>query len=168
MYILLGLIIIVLLIGVIILLVYSMLTGGPYAPIGMQRSEQLLSVLNIKKNELAADLGSGDGRLVIALAKKGAIAHGYELNPLLVWIARRKIKKEGLEKRAFIHMTDMWQINYKDFDIITIYLSPHIMGRLETKIIKELKKGARVAMNHYHFPNWKYTKKSGSVYLYTK
>lgn len=142
--------------------------GGPYAPIGAQRTEQLLSILKVKKNEVAADIGSGDGRIVIALAKKGAIAHGYELNPLLVWISRRKIKKAGLQKKAFIHMTDMWRTNYKDFDLVTVYLSPHIMGRLEKKLKKELKKGARIAMNHYHFPSWKYTKKSGNVYLYTK
>ncbi len=168
MFIIFGLLVIVLLLGIIAILVYSMLSGGPYAPIGQQRTEQLLSMLQIKKNELAADLGSGDGRVVIALAKKGAIAHGYELNPLLVWIARRKIKKAGLEKKAFIHMADMWGTNYKNFDLITVYLSPHIMGRLEKKLKKELKKGARIAMNHYHFPNWKYTKKSGNVYLYTK
>lgn len=159
--------ILILLLGFIALLIYSMLFGGPYAPIGQQRTKSMLSLLNIKPGEKAVDLGAGDGRTVIAMAKKGAVAHGYEINPLLVWIARRKIKKEKLEKKAFMHMTDMWRKNYSSFDVITVYLAPHIMGKLEKKLKKELKKNGRIAMNHYHFPNWKPKQIKNNIYLYT-
>ena len=152
----------------IIILVYSMLFGGPYAPIGEQKIEQMLSLLKTKPKEIAADIGSGDGRIVIALAKKGVIAHGYELNPLLVLIARYKIRKAGLSKKAFIHMTDMWRVNYNQYDIITVYLAPHVMKRLEKKLKPELKKSGRIAMNHYHFPNWKFKKRINNIYLYSK
>ncbi len=168
MFIIFGLLIIIFLLGVIFLLVYSMLFGGPYAPIGQQRTKSMLSLLEIKPGEKTVDLGAGDGRTVIAMAKKGAIAHGYEINPLLVWIARKKIKKEKLEKKAFMHMTDMWTKNYSSFDVITVYLAPHIMGKLEKKLKKELKKNGRIAMNHYHFPTWKPSKIKNHVYLYVK
>ena len=145
-----------------------MITGGPFAPISYQRTEQMLRLLDIKMGDLTADLGAGDGRLVIAMAKKGATAHGYEINPLLVIIARFKIRKEGLREKAFIHLQNMWKVDYSNFDKITVYLSPHIMRKLEIKLKNELKKGAIIAMNHYHFPNWNLYKTKGNIYLYRK
>lgn len=168
MFIIFGLLIIVILIGVIVLLVYSMISGGPYAPVGYQRMKNMLDLVNIKKSDKAVDIGAGDGRIVIELAKRGAQAYGYEINPLLVWIARRKIKKAGLQKNAFMYTADIWKKNYSDFDVITIYMAPHIMERLQKKLKKELKKGGRIVMNHYSFPNWKPTARKGDVYLYSK
>lgn len=154
------------LIGFIGLLAYSMFRGAPYAPIGKQKLSNMIDALDIKKGEKAVDIGSGDGRIVIALAKKGAEAHGYEINPLLVFLSRRKIKKEKLEKKAFIHMTDMWRENFSSFDIVTLFMTPHALKGLEKKLRKELKPGARIAANYYHFPHWKPTKREGQIYLY--
>jgi cyclopropane fatty-acyl-phospholipid synthase-like methyltransferase len=163
-----SLLIILFLIGFIVLLAYSMIRGAPYAPIGKQKLQDMIELLNIKKGEKAVDIGSGDGRIVIALAKHGAEAHGYEINPLLVYLSRRKIKKEGLEKKAFIHMTDMWRENFSAFDIVTLFMTPHALKGLEKKLQKELKPGARIVANYYHFPHWKEVKQEGQVYLYKK
>lgn len=145
-----------------------MLSGGPYAPVGHLRMKQMLDVLDLKKGEKVVDIGAGDGRTVIELAKRGCLAYGYEINPLLVWIARRKIKKNKLQKKAFIELTDIWSKNYSGFDAITIYMAPHIMKRLEKKLRRELKKGGRISMNHYPFPTWKPAVKKGNIYLYRK
>lgn len=154
--------------SIIIILSYSMISGGPYAPIGDQRIEEMLDLLSVKSGEKAADIGAGDGRLVRALAKKGVLAHGFEINPLLIWIARRKIWKAKLEKKAFMHLKDMWAVDYSSYDIITVYLSPHVLGKLENKLRKDLKRGGRIVLNHYAFPHWKPSKKKGNVYLYQK
>lgn len=152
----------------IAILVYSMASGGPYAPIGEQKTEDMMSLLKVKPGEKAVDIGSGDGRIVIALAKKGADAHGFEINPLLAKIAKDKIKKAGLEKKAKIHTKDFWQENLSNYDIVTVYLSGHIMKLVERKLRKELKPGARVAVNYFGFSNWKPEKKKGTIYLYRK
>lgn len=143
-----------------------MVRGGPYAPIGEHRTEVLLSLLNLKPGEKAVDIGSGDGRIVIALAKAGAEAHGYEINPLLVWIARRNVKKAGLTGKAFIHWADMWQKNFSEFDVITLYITGFALRSLEKKLQKEGKKGLRVATNHFTFPTWKPAKRKEDAYLY--
>jgi cyclopropane fatty-acyl-phospholipid synthase-like methyltransferase len=160
--------IIIFLLWVIWLLLYSMIRGGPYAPTGKSKIDIMLDLVNIKPGEKAVDIGAGDGRIVIALAKKGAEAHGIEINPLLVFLARRKIKREGLEGKAFIHTADMWKQDYSKFDIVTLFMTPHALRGLEKKLQKELRPGARVALNYYTFPAWKAAKHEGTVYLYKK
>ena len=154
------------LLAFIILLLYSMLFGGPYAPVGEHKIEAMLKLLQVKRGERAIDLGAGDGRIVIALAKAGAEAHGYEINPLLVFIARRKIKQAGLRGKAFMHMADMWSVDLSKFSIVTVYLTAHVQPRLEKKFERELKPGTRVVENYFKVPNWKPVKKLDTVYLF--
>jgi len=154
------------LIVIIILLIYAMVRGAPYAPLGKQKIATMLSLLNVKRFEKAVDLGSGDGRLVIELAKKGAIAYGYEINPLLVLIAKWKIRKLGLQKNAHIYWCDFWGKNLSSFDIVTVYLASHSMKAVETKLRRELKTKARVGVNYFPFPEWTPKKTLEKIYLY--
>ena len=166
MIITLQLLLIFVLASIIVILFYAMVRGAPYAPLGKQKIETMLGLLNVKPGEKAIDLGSGDGRLVIEMAKKGAIAYGYEINPLLVLIAKWKIKKLGLQKNAHIYWGDFWGKNLSSFDIVTVYLAPHSMKAVETKLRKELKPKARVAVNYFPFPTWKPKKTLEKIYLY--
>ena len=143
-----------------------LLNGAPYAPTGNERLKNMLMLSALKKGEKMADLGSGDGRIVMEFAKKGLEAHGYEANPLLVILSKYKIKKAGLEKNSFIHFKSFWGVDFSSFDIVTIYGIPYIMGRLEKKIEKECKPGARFISSHFQLPNRKYTKEMERVYLY--
>lgn len=112
------------------------------------------------------DLGSGDGRLVIALAKAGAEAHGFEINPFFVRRARKNICKAGLTDRAFIHQKSFWGETLSGFDIVVVYGISYIMKRLEEKLRKEVGPGTRVISNSFVFPNWLPSKKEGNVRLY--
>lgn len=145
-----------------------MVRGAPYAPLGKIKTKSMLDLLEVKPGEKALDLGSGDGRIVIELAKRGAKAYGYEINPLLVWISRRNIKKAGLTESAFIIRKDYWRADFSDYKFVTIYGSFHIMKRLEKKLKKELPKNSRVVSNYFKFPNWEISKKVDTLYLYTK
>ncbi len=145
-----------------------MLRGAPYVPSQEKTVQKMVSFANIKPGERAIDLGSGDGRIIIALAKAGAEAHGYEINPALVWLARKKIKKEGLEKNAFIHLKDFWSVDFSDFDVVTVFGITHIMGFLKRKCKKELGTNGRVISNSFTFSKWPYSKKEGEVYLYER
>ena len=128
----------------------------------------MVELAEVKSNEIAADLGSGDGRLVIALAKRGLEAHGYEINPFLVLISRRKIRKLGLKNKAFVHFKSFWQTDLSAYDIITIFGIGFAMEKLEKKLQKELRSGARVVSNAFIFPNWKPRKKKDTAFLYVK
>lgn len=114
----------------------------------------------------AADLGSGDGRLLIALAKEGIEAHGYEINPFLVWLSRKNIKEAGLEGRTFVHWKNFWKEDMSKFNLVAIYCITTTMGKLEKKLRKELKPGAKVVSNYFVFPSWPHSKKENNIYLY--
>jgi ribosomal protein L11 methylase PrmA len=145
------------------------LFGAPYDPTSEKKAKKLIKLAKIKKGEKAADLGSGDGRLVIAMAKKGAIAHGYEINPFLVWISQRRIKKAGLSKNAKIHWKSFWGVDLKDYDVVVMFQFPTIMKRLKKKLQKELKPKARIVSYHWKFPSWKPKKViNKDIYLYKK
>lgn len=163
-----GICLIILLLFIIYILLYSMLSGAPYAPIGKEKTDVMLSLLDIKTGDKAVDIGAGDGRIVIALAQKGIEAHGYEINPLLVLLAKYNIRKHHLKGKAFVHWADFWKIDFSVFTTITIYLCPHIMARLEKKLQMEIKKGTRIAVNYYSFPDWKPAKQKDRIFLYTK
>ncbi len=151
---------------VTVLLGYTTLKGAPYAPLGYEKINNMLDLLDVKTGEKAADLGSGDGRIVIELARTGAKAYGYEINPFLVLITKYKIKKFGLEKNAFILMKNYWMENLSEYKIITVFGAPHIMKSLGEKLKKELKPGTRIASNYFKFPDWKHIKEKNKIYIY--
>ena len=145
------------------------LAGGAfYASTREETVKKMVALAQIKPGEKAVDLGSGDGRLVIALARTGAQASGYEIDPLLVWLSRRKIRQAGLEKQAFIYRQSFWNGDLSGFDVVTVYGISYMMKRLERKLKRELKTGARVVSNYFTFPAWAESKKEGRLYLYQK
>jgi ribosomal protein L11 methylase PrmA len=140
----------------------------PYVPSSWTRLDTMIQLCSIKPGQKTADLGSGDGRVVIALAERGAEAHGFEIDPERVDLAKSNIRKSGLENKAFIHQANFWDVNLNQFDVITIYGITGIMERLEAKLLKELREGSRVICNYFNFPTWPYTLKKEDIYLYSK
>jgi|TARA_Y100000310_G_scaffold107162_2_gene105615 protein-L-isoaspartate O-methyltransferase len=122
----------------------------------------------IKKTEKVADLGSGNGKIVVEFAKLPAVkeVHGFEINPFLVWFSRRKIKKLGLQDKAFIHLKNFWNEDLSEYGVISIFQVVFIMKKLERKLKRELKKGSRIVSNTWKFPNLKIKKHEGKAYLY--
>ncbi|TSC59736.1 MAG: hypothetical protein LiPW15_756 [Parcubacteria group bacterium LiPW_15] len=143
-----------------------MISGAIYAPTGDNNVEIIKKLAEAKPGERIVDLGSGNGKIVIAFAKDGMESHGYEINPLLVWFSRRKIKKLGLQERAFIHGESFWKADLGEFDVVTVFTLPHIMRALVPKIKKELRLGARVVANAYGFQGVEPIKKEDQVFLY--
>ena len=128
--------------------------------------KMMVYLAKVKPGEKAADLGSGDGRVVIALAKAGAEAHGYEINPFLVLKSRKAIRREGLEGRAFIHWGNFFWKNLSSYDIITIFISSLVMKMLEDKLKREMKAGARIISFKFPFPSRPYQQKESGFYIY--
>jgi len=142
--------------------------GAIYVPTTDENVEQMISFLEIKPGQKIADLGAGNGKLVIAASKMGAEAHGYEINPFLVYRGRKKIRELGLQGKAFMHYKNLWHQDCRSFDAVAIYAMKHMMKGLEKKFERELKPGARIASNYFVFPNWKPEKSEKRVHLYFK
>ena len=149
-----------------IILVRSVLKGAPFAPTNSGYVKRMLEIAKVKPGELAVDIGSGDGRIVIALAKAGCEAHGYENNVFLVWLSRFKIKRAGLAGKATIHHKSFWQQDFSKYSVVTIFGMSHFMAKLSEKLQAELKPGARVVCNTYSLPNWKPETINDRIYLY--
>jgi ribosomal protein L11 methylase PrmA len=142
--------------------------GAIYVPTSEEKVEKMVKFLKIKPGQTVVDLGSGDGRLLIALAKAGANAYGYEINPLLVTSARKNIKKAGLGDKAFVYCKSLWRQDLKDFDAVVVYPMAHMMRKLEKKFERELKSGVKIVSNYFTLPTWKPDKVEDNVYLYIK
>lgn len=152
--------------GIFLLFMYALFFGGPYAPVAENRIKTMIKLLKVKKGEKLVDLGSGDGRIVIAFAKLGIESHGYEINPVLVAWSRYKIRRAGLEKLAFIHFSDYWQENFSKFKVVTLFTSPLVIGRVGRKVKRELRPGSRLVSNSFKLPGVKFVKEENKVFLY--
>jgi len=158
---------------VILLLIFcfwlsGFLFGAPFQTSSDKSIKNMIKLSRVKKGEKVADLGSGNGKLVIEFAKRGAFVTGFEINPLLVWISRRRIRKLGLQNKAKIKQANFWNANLSRFDVICVFQIGYIMGNLEKKLKKELKRKKRVRLvsNTWKFPDKKPVRKEGHVFLY--
>jgi cyclopropane fatty-acyl-phospholipid synthase-like methyltransferase len=142
--------------------------GAINVPTTEERVEKMVEILDVKPGHHIVDLGAGDGRLVIAVAKMGAVAYGYEINPFLVSLAKKNIKKVGLEGKAFVYLKNFWWQNLSNFDGVVVYGMSHMMEKLEKKLQKELKPGVKIISNYFAFPKWNCSKKEDNIYLYIK
>jgi len=140
--------------------------GAIYVPSQDKVLDIMMEFAKLRPGDKAVDLGSGDGRVIIALASAGAEAHGFEINNKLVKRSNENIAEAGMEQLAFTHHKSFWKADLSEYDIVFVYGMRHVMRRLEKKLQQELKPGAHVISNAFKFPTWTETKKKGSVYLY--
>jgi len=102
-------------------LVYPLLFwGGIYVPTSENRVKEMIRLLNISKGEKVVDLGAGDGRMVIEAANAGAEAHGYEISPALVRLAKKNICTAGMQNKAFVFQGNLWHQNLSNFDAVAV------------------------------------------------
>jgi ribosomal protein L11 methylase PrmA len=140
--------------------------GAVFARTNPETITTMVQLANNGSGKKAVDVGSGDGRLVIAMAKAGMESHGYEINPFLVAHSRFNIKKAGVQGKAFVHWKNFWNVNFSEFDVVTVYGISYIMKKLEVKLKKELKPSARIVSNYFIFSDWQYSQKKGTIYVY--
>lgn len=145
---------------------FPLARGAIYDPSTLEQTRQMVDLAAVRPGEKAVDLGSGDGRVVIELARRGAEAHGWEVNPFLVLLSRRKIRSEGLAGRAFIHWGSFWRADFSGFDLVTTFQVDFVMGRMANKLSRELREGARIVSHHWRFPSWPAEAVRGDMYLY--
>lgn len=126
-----------------------------FVPTPEERIESFFELAPVSSSDVVYDLGSGDGRLVIAALEKGASrAVGVELNPEHIEVARMKAKNKGLEDKVAFLQKDMMDVDLSDASVVFCYLSMGAAKTLKSKFEAELKTGARVVMESFSVPGW--------------
>jgi SAM-dependent methyltransferase len=116
--------------------------------------ERMLAMAQVGPRDVVFDLGSGDGRTVIAAAKKGARAVGVEYNPDMVALSRRSAERERLpaDKARFAE-GDIFETDFSGATVVTLYLLPDLNLRLRPKLL-EMRPGTRVVSHMFKMQDW--------------
>lgn len=129
---------------------------SPFAATPQAVVTSMLELARVGPGDVVVDLGSGDGRLVIAAAKEfGARGFGVDIDEKLVDYATRKATEAGVSERAKFYLRDLFATDVGEATVVTIYLLPTIMDRVAAKLAAELKPGTRVVTHDYVLPGWK-------------
>jgi SAM-dependent methyltransferase len=115
--------------------------------------DKLLDMAAITSQDYVVDLGSGDGRNVIAAAKRGARAHGIEYDADLVALSKRQAAKEGVADKATFEQADLFVADFSKATVIILFLTPEMNIRLRPKLL-DLKPGARIVANSFAIGDW--------------
>ena len=116
--------------------------------------DKMLDMAKVTPADFVMDLGSGDGRTVITAAKRGARALGIEYNPDMVELSKRNAEKEGVAGRATFRKADLFETDFSQATVITMFLLPDINLKLRPQILR-LKPGTRVVSNSFDMGDWK-------------
>jgi SAM-dependent methyltransferase len=115
----------------------------------------MLELARTSKKDLVYDLGSGDGRIVIAAAKKyGCKAVGYEIDAELVKLSGQEAQKSQLQDLVRIEHEDIFTRDLSSADVVAVYLPPRLLERLLPQLAK-LKPGARIVSHYFEIPGYK-------------
>jgi hypothetical protein len=115
--------------------------------------DKMLDMAKVTPQDYVVDLGSGDGRTVITAAKRGAKALGIEYNPDMVELSKRNAAKEGLAEKAKFIKADIFESDFSDATVVTLFLLPSLNVKLRPKLL-EMKPGTRVVSNSFDMGDW--------------
>ena len=115
--------------------------------------ETMLDLAEVSPVDYVVDLGSGDGRNVIAAARRGARALGVEYNPEMVTLSRRRAEEAGVADRAQFVEGDMFAADFSEADVLALFLLPSNLLRLRARFL-ELRPGARIVSNTFTIQDW--------------
>jgi precorrin-6B methylase 2 len=124
-----------------------------WVPTPQELVDKMLDMAKVTPKDYVIDLGSGDGRTVITAAKRGARALGIEYNPDMVELSKHNAAKEGVSDRANFVKADLFESDFSEATVITMFLLPGINIRLRPKIL-DLKPGTRIVSNSFTMGEW--------------
>jgi len=116
-------------------------------------TERMLDMAKVTPQDFVMDLGSGDGRNVIAAARRGARARGVEFNPDMVALSRRIAAKEGVDGKAVFVQGDMFEADISEATVLALFLLPDNLTRLTPKFL-DLRPGSRIVANGFGIGGW--------------
>jgi len=127
-----------------------------YVPTPEPVVDAMLKLADVKANDVVYDLGSGDGRIVIAAAKRyGARGVGIDIDPMLVTLATENAAAAGVSDRVRFVTQNLFTADLSEASVVTLYLLQSINERLRPKLVRELKPGTRVVSHVFNMgPEW--------------
>jgi len=124
-----------------------------YVPQPSDSVERMLDVAGVTPQDFVIDLGSGDGRNVIAAAKRGAQALGVEYNPEFVEYSKQAAAAAGVANRASFVQGDMFEADISKGTVFTLFLLTDNLKKLKPKFL-DLKPGTRIVINTFKIDDW--------------
>jgi SAM-dependent methyltransferase len=115
--------------------------------------DKMLDMARVTPQDYVIDLGSGDGRTVITAAKRGARALGIEYDPNMVELSKQNVAREGVGDKANFVKADLFESDFSQASVITMFLLPEINLKLRPKIL-DLKPGTRIVSNSFTMGEW--------------
>jgi len=126
-----------------------------WVPTPLVLVEKMLDMARVTPRDFVMDLGSGDGRNIIAAAKRGARALGVEYNPDMVELSRRNAAREGVADKAQFVQGDMYEADLSQATVLALFLLTENLNRLVPRFL-EMKPGSRIVVNGFEIDDWKF------------
>ena len=142
--------------------------GAYFAETSDERLKTILELADLKRSDRVLDLGSGDGRIVLAIAKLGIKATGIEINPVLVLISQIKLyfSDSVTKSNAVFIQGNLWKIDASPYNVVIVYGISSMMSELKDKLSNELRPGSKLISVLFRFPSLKISKKREQIYFY--
>jgi SAM-dependent methyltransferase len=127
----------------------------PYVPTPRRVVEAMLDLAEVGPEDYLIDLGSGDGRIAIMAAQRGARALGVDIDPDRVAEATLAAGVAGVEGRARFRRQDLFDTPLRDASVVTMYLLPEVNMRLRPRLLTELRPGTRIVSHNFTLGDWR-------------
>lgn len=128
----------------------------PYVPTPQNVVDEMLKLANVTKNDVVYDLGCGDGRLVITAVQKFGAKRGFgvDIDPERIAESNANAKTAGVTDRVTFAVQDLFQTDFKEATVVTLYLLPEVNLRLRPKLWSDLRPGTRVVSHSFNMGDW--------------
>jgi 2-polyprenyl-3-methyl-5-hydroxy-6-metoxy-1,4-benzoquinol methylase len=126
-----------------------------FVPTPQEVVDQMMKLANVHAGDVLYDLGCGDGRTVITAAKLGARAIGIDINPVRIQESNDNAAKNGMTGKVTFRLEDLFEANFKDATVVTLYLLPSLNVKLRPKLWNDLKPGTRIVSHDFDMGDWK-------------
>ena len=126
----------------------------PYVPTPIYVVKQMLKMADINPSDYLIDLGSGDGRIVIAAARMGALAHGVELDPERIEQAEDNAENAGVSDKVIFLEENLFETDFTRASVITMYLLPGLNVSLRPLLLEQLEPGTRIVSHSFDMDDW--------------
>lgn len=156
----------ILLAGIVIV---PVLFGAPWHPLSNENINRIIKFADLQPGEAFYDLGSGDGRVLMAATNKKCVRGvGVEIDPIKVWLSRYFITAANLNNKIRIHRGNMFDFDISEADVVYLYLTHQAIDRLFPEILNRMKPSARIISYRFCIRNLKPTKinKDKNLFLY--
>jgi SAM-dependent methyltransferase len=127
-----------------------------FVPTPPEVVDRMLTIASVNKNDILYDLGSGDGRIPITAVRQYGVqrAVGIDINPKRILDANARAKRAGITDRVQFLNQDLFESNFREATVVTLYLLPKLNVKLRPQLLTQLKPGSRVVSHNFDMGEW--------------